>query len=229
MMNRPDAATERISVENIADDFKQAETCGGLVWQPRNCIMFKKATGDWTLLQRPSCIEVDFYHELNDGRRAWPCYEELMGEVRRNSLAALQVAYTYGIEHVLFRHGCSISRIGKSTARSVVRGLMQSKTATPYIVRIQCVQHESVFLAAIRPNLQPDPRNLLAEGWAAVQKEIQRVEKEGHPRRLDEYGAYRLFTPTLPLDLPRHTNCNLEVRSDVGLRFTKRRRPDNGN
>ena len=151
--------------------------------------MFKKATGDWTLLQRASCIEVEFHHELNDGRREEPYYEEMMREVHRKSLAALEVAYTYGIEHVLFRHGCSISRIGKTTSRSVVRGLMQSKVATPYIVRSRCVQHESVFLAAIRPNPQPDPRDLLAEGWAAVQKEIQRVTEEGYKRRLEGYEA----------------------------------------
>ena len=151
--------------------------------------MFTKATGDWTLLQRPSCIEVEFHHELNDGRREEPSYEQMMSEVCRKSLAALEVAYTYGIEHVLFRHGCSISRNGKTTSRSVVRGLMQNKKAIPYIVRSQCVQHESVFLAAIRPNPQPDPRNLLAEGWAPVQKEIQRAEKEGHKRRQEECAA----------------------------------------
>jgi hypothetical protein len=140
---------------------------------------FKRATGDWTLLQRPSCIEVDFYHELNDGRRDWPSYEVMMGEVYRKALAALEVAYAYGIEHVLYRHGCTNSRMGKTTARSMVRGLMHSRKATPYIVRSQCVQHESGFLAAIRPNPQPSARNLLAEGWEAVQKEIQRVTKEG--------------------------------------------------
>jgi hypothetical protein len=150
---------------------------------------FKRATGDWTLLQRPSCIELDFYHELNDGRREWPRYEELMGEVRRKALAALEVAYAYGIGHILLRHGCANSRMGKTTARSVVRDLMHSKKATPYIVRSQCVQHESVFLAAIRPNPQPGARNLLAEGWAAVQKEIQRVEEEGQKRQLEEYEA----------------------------------------
>ncbi len=39
----------------------------------------------------------------------------------------------------------------QTTARSVIRGLMRSKAATPYIVRNQCIQHHSCFVAAIRP------------------------------------------------------------------------------
>jgi hypothetical protein len=33
----------------------------------------------------------------------------------------------------------------------VVRGLMRGPDATPLIIRSKCVQHYSVFLAAIRP------------------------------------------------------------------------------
>jgi hypothetical protein len=52
-------------------------------------------------------------------------------------------------------------------------------------IRDQCSSQEFLSVGfrtdaaatPIRPNPQPDPRNLLAEGWAAVQKEIQRVKE----------------------------------------------------
>ena len=69
-------------------------------------------------------------------------------------MKALKDAYGDGLRYVIFSHGSSTSRRGQTTARSVVRNLMRSKDATPYIVRDQCVQHDSVFAAAIRPNAE---------------------------------------------------------------------------
>jgi hypothetical protein len=42
------------------------------------------------------------------------------------------------------------SRPGKTTARSVVRGFMRSKEATPFVVKVDCIQHNTVFIAKIR-------------------------------------------------------------------------------
>lgn len=115
--------------------------------------MFRKGQGDWTQYRNlPSVVEVDFHH---DGRRdpRVMSYDEVMAGVRHQALEALKSAYEQGRCYVLLIHGWSTSRIGKTTARSTVRDLMRSKEATPYINRRECIQHESVFVAAIRTRL----------------------------------------------------------------------------
>src|SRR6056297_2347014 len=112
--------------------------------------MFKKEWGDWTKYRELKPLIVDFHFEEDE--TDWIPYYERMDEARRRSLIAIMEAYEKGIPWVLFTHGWSTSRIGKTTSRSVVRGLMRSKDATPFIVRKNCIQHDSVFLAAIRPN-----------------------------------------------------------------------------
>lgn len=108
----------------------------------------KTFTDNWTLLKGPGVMEVDFHH---DGKRDHDLsYEEAMEQVREKALSALKTAQLEGYEFVLFTHGLSTSRPGTSTARSEIRGLMRSKDATPYIVRKNCIQHESVFRAAIK-------------------------------------------------------------------------------
>jgi hypothetical protein len=74
-----------------------------------------------------------------------------MGNVWERAFEALRGAHEQGAKYVLFTHGSSTSRLGKTTARSQVRGLMRSKEATPYILRSKCIQHDTVFVAAIRP------------------------------------------------------------------------------
>ncbi len=111
---------------------------------------FEQATGDWTQYRKlqPS-IEVDF-HSSEYGPREVP-YWEAMAEVRHKALEALKEAQREGIRYVIFRHGWSTSRPGKTTARSEVRSLMRSKEATPYIIRKECIQHEeAVFVAVLR-------------------------------------------------------------------------------
>jgi hypothetical protein len=83
----------------------------------------------------------------NGGRPYW----ERMDSVWDRALEALEKAQEQGVSYVLFTHGWSTSSPGKTTARSQVRKLMRSPTATPYILRSECIQHESVFVAAIRP------------------------------------------------------------------------------
>src|SRR5262249_7335127 len=83
-----------------------------------------------------------------DGPRT--TYAEKLAEVYHDTLQALEEAYNAGKRFVLFVHGSSTSRRGKETSRSVVRKVMRSKAATPYIIRRECIQHETVFVAAIR-------------------------------------------------------------------------------
>ena len=108
---------------------------------------FKREGGDWTRYRGLAPHEVDFHY----GRRDWDVpYWEAMDEVRRDVMEALKQAQLDGSRWVLFRHGASTSRMGATTARSVVRGVMRSSAATPYICRRDCIQHDSVFLASIR-------------------------------------------------------------------------------
>jgi hypothetical protein len=117
--------------------------------------MFKKGTGDWTQYRGADVVEVDLHWCPEDrhpeDRREWIPYQEKMGQVEACALAALKDAYERGTKWVLFIHGHSTSRPGRVTSRSVVRRLMRSKEATPYICRSESIQHETVFVAAIRP------------------------------------------------------------------------------
>jgi hypothetical protein len=113
--------------------------------------MFKKGTGDWTKYRGDGVREVDFHRSsTSSGYREAFDYREAMADVERDALDALSSAYADGITTLLLTHGWSTSRPGKTTSRSVIRSLMRSKEATPYIRRSQCIQHESVFVAAIR-------------------------------------------------------------------------------
>ena len=111
--------------------------------------MFKEGSGDWTQYRRlPSAIEIDF-HDSEYGRGEVP-YWVAMNQVYDRAFEALKCAYEDGIRYVIFTHGASMSRPGKTTARSEVRALMRSKEATPFVCRRDCIQHNSVFVAAIR-------------------------------------------------------------------------------
>jgi len=118
------------------------------------CGPFQRGFGDWTQYrQLPSLMEADFHcseYGRREGPREMP-YEDVMFDARDDALEALKAAQEQGIRYVLFTYGASTSRPGKTTARSQVRGLMRSKEATPYICRRECIQHETVFVAAIRP------------------------------------------------------------------------------
>ena len=110
---------------------------------------FKQGIGDWTQYRslRPS-IEVDF-HWSDHGQRPKP-YGETTAEVWHDAFEALKEAQRENIRYVIFIHGRSTSRPGKTTGRSEVRRLMRGKEATPYIIGKECIQHETVFVAVIR-------------------------------------------------------------------------------
>ncbi len=112
--------------------------------------MFKKGTGDWTQYRslRPN-KEIDF-HLSEQGPRDIS-YEGAMFDIGEKTLEEVKNAYEKGIPYLIFTHGNSTSRPGKTTALAVVRGLMRGKEVTPYIIRKECIQHESVFVTVIRP------------------------------------------------------------------------------
>ena len=110
---------------------------------------FKIEYGDWTEYRSLSkLLEIDF-HPSEDEESFLP-YHERMDKVWNDSLDALKAAQSKGYYYVLFRHGWSTSRRGTTTSRSQVRKLMRDPIATQYIVRKDCIQHDSVFVAKIR-------------------------------------------------------------------------------
>ena len=114
---------------------------------------FKAGHGDWSQYQNlPDLMEVDLHWSDFRRRELGPPvdYYEKMGKVWDTVKEALETAQREGKRYVLFTHGWSTSRRGNTTARSQVRSLMRSKEATPYIIRKECIQHNSVFVAAIR-------------------------------------------------------------------------------
>lgn len=112
---------------------------------------FQKGRGDWVQYRTlPNLNEVDFHWSDNGPREV--DYYEGMGQVYKVALESIERAYESGeTQYVMFTHGWSTSRPGRTTSRSVIRGLMRSKAATPYICRKECIQHGSVFVSAIRP------------------------------------------------------------------------------
>ena len=114
---------------------------------------------NWSEFRKlPNHIEVDFHWAASDGASCehW----RTMSEVGRVTLRALQEAQRAGASYLLLLHGSSeVDEETQTTARSIIRGLMRGKSATPYIIRSQCIQHHSCFVAAIRPlkSVTPPP------------------------------------------------------------------------
>lgn len=113
---------------------------------------FKQEHGNWLEYRKLSgLVELDFHRaDQESDAPYWIKMDNVLGEV----LDHLQIAQNQGAKWLLITHGWR-SSLGwkKTTARSQVRKLMRSKEATPYIVRGECIQHQSVFLAAIKPKV----------------------------------------------------------------------------
>src|SRR5262249_44824132 len=122
--------------------------------------MFKKGSGDWTQYRKLLfLIECNLHGRTNRARAddrnlVKISHEEKMNAVYNNALVTLRNAYEQGVHWVLFTHGTSTFGRGKTTAGSVVRQLMRSPEATPYLLRRECIEHEAVFVAAIRQKAQ---------------------------------------------------------------------------
>jgi hypothetical protein len=112
--------------------------------------IFMHENGNWTDYRKlPNYLEIDLHRGEGYGG-----YGEQMEEIREDALKILASAQNEGKKYVIFCHGHSTSKIGKTTTRSVIRSVMRSKEATPYIIRSKCVQHYSVFVAAIKPKFE---------------------------------------------------------------------------
>jgi len=114
---------------------------------------FKKEYCNWIKYREyPDLMERDYHlsGEEASGNSTGNYYEN-MNNVWNDTLRHLKMAQEEGKQYLLLTHGWSTSRLGQITSRSQIRKLMRSKEATPYIVRKNCIQHDSVFLAAIRP------------------------------------------------------------------------------
>ena len=113
---------------------------------------FKRESGNWIRYRElPSVVEVDFHLSGEERTPGMFGYWEAMSQCHETALESLKAAQEAGDGYVLFTHGSSTSKRGKMTERSMVRSLMRSPEATPYIIRSDCIQHDSVFVAAIRP------------------------------------------------------------------------------
>jgi hypothetical protein len=119
---------------------------------------FQRQDGDWTRFRGlPDLEELDLHFSERERGPRTTSYSEAMANVYELVLSGLEAAYRGGsTKYLLITHGHSTSRPGQTTARSQVRRLMRSSDATPYIVRKNCIQHCSVFVAAIRqqPSLE---------------------------------------------------------------------------
>jgi hypothetical protein len=111
----------------------------------------KKEFGDWRAYRRRLSLTINDEVNLHFGRRELgTSYHEVMAEVESIVAGTLAKAHADGREWVMYIHGWSTSRPGKTTARSVVRQFMRSKDATPFIVRSECIMHDTVFIAKLR-------------------------------------------------------------------------------
>jgi hypothetical protein len=107
--------------------------------------------GDWVDFRHQLNLHPENEIDLHFGKRAWGVsYDDAMAEVQEIVRQAVIDAARRGRPYVMFIHGNSTSRNGATTARSVVRGFMRSKAATPFIDRAGCVQHQTVFVAKLR-------------------------------------------------------------------------------
>ena len=109
--------------------------------------MFKKYDGDWQKLRSlPGLLEVD----LHFGKSEPGSFRNSMAEVASIVEKTLRDAQECRFQYVMFLHGYSTSGPFKTSSRSIVRAIMRSKESTPFIVKSRSIQHNSVFVAAMR-------------------------------------------------------------------------------
>ena len=114
--------------------------------------VFEQGVGNWRLYRAWLGFSKDDEIDLHFGKRDKSIpYDVVMDEITTIVEHGLKAAQQNDRSYVVFIHGRSTSRRGKKTARSMVRGFMRSKAATPLIERNLCIQHETVFVAKVRP------------------------------------------------------------------------------
>ena|SRR6185312_15405982 len=111
----------------------------------------KHEHGNWVEYRKRFELSQADEIDLHFGRRdVAKSYAKAMTEVAQVVEDSLRKAQENGRRHLMFVHGWSTSRPGQTTARSVVRGFMRSKEATPFIVKSESIQHPTVFVAKIK-------------------------------------------------------------------------------
>ena len=180
--------------------------------------MFQDAYGPWPKIAKGP--QYDFHRSgQNDGRS----YDDHMHDVYEETLNTLKRACEHGLDFITFIHGNSTSGIGKRTSRSVIRELMRSKEATPYIVRKECIQHETIFVACLKPN-KAAKENRLNQKKRVLNRVRDFIEAEQLPiiRRLNGLATSPKwadsFWPTF--EKMKSSLEPTEVMSKLGVRIT---------
>jgi len=116
---------------------------------------FTVGRGPWTQYRSQLSLSDSDEVNLHFGKRdpSLMSFKEAMAGVTALVVASLEQARRLRRPYVMFIHGRSTSRRGKTTARSQVRNFMRSKDATPLIDRSGCIQHETVFVAKLKPDV----------------------------------------------------------------------------
>src|SRR5262245_19251885 len=112
----------------------------------------KREKGNWVSFRERLGLSKDDEIDRHFGQRDRNevSYHEAMAKLGRLVEEHLRRQQEKGRPWAMFIHGHSTSRPGQTTARSVVRGFMRSKEATPFIVKAHSIQHCTVFIAKIR-------------------------------------------------------------------------------
>lgn len=141
-----------LGIPGLAASIGLADSYRSLCAPRQNPVMaqFQENSGDWTNFRKifPGIREIDFHAQPGDLDNL--TYHERMEQTYQLALENLRRAQQEGLTHIMFIHGWSTSRLGATTHRSQVRKAMRSKAATPFLIRKNCIQHYSVFVAAIR-------------------------------------------------------------------------------
>jgi hypothetical protein len=117
---------------------------------------FQTGRGPWEQYRSQLSLSKSDEVDLHFGKRdpSSMSYAKAMAGVTDLVMASLEEARRMGRPYVMFIHGSSTSRRGKTTARSQVRNFMRSKAATPLINRSGCIQHATVFVAELRLDVE---------------------------------------------------------------------------
>jgi hypothetical protein len=112
----------------------------------------KSEEGDWVHYRArfglSDADEINFHFGKLDHSEG--TYDEAMAKIEQLVWGSLSKAQLDERPYLMFVHGHSTSHQGRTTTRSIVRGIMRSKEATPYIVRAHCIQHRTVFITKVR-------------------------------------------------------------------------------
>jgi hypothetical protein len=113
---------------------------------------FQVGWGSWQKYRSQFGLSEDDEVNLHFGKRdpSLMSFREAMAGVTAIVVASLENARRNRRSYLMFLHGSSTSRRGKTTARSQVRNFMRSKDATPLIDRGGCIQHPNVFIAKLK-------------------------------------------------------------------------------